>query len=406
MERKVTRGIDAPEVEGYLWDGWKLIMIAKLNTDGTFHSRKWSCVWRPDIGSSLYARSDWMRAGGVGGVAWLQTGAVQSYSYGTGGAEVHVPLADHMGNVRHYYQFKASGSKVTGQLVASYEYDAFGREVRAWGLNTPATNQPPGLPASRPWADLLPFHYSSKLRDADSGFNYYGYRFYDPGAGRWLNRDPIGERGGLNLYGMVGNDAVNWIDYLGWDPFAVHSTGNKKVGDDNTFKNRAVRGVGEKNAKPYVSGQDLLAVCRGMKNITSLDIHGHGNTDGIGAGGTGNGMYIQDYRKPGVTSTVQELADAIKKGEIDVKPGAEIRIFACQCSPFAKALADALAEKRPDIKVTGATSNVDNGVADAEKGADGKYKRENGKFVPGKFETHQGGKVIRTAPSIPIVPKP
>ncbi len=147
-----------------------------------------------------------MRAGGVGGVAWMQTGAAQSYSYGTGGAEVHVPLADHMGNVRHYYQVKASGKTVTGQMVASYEYDAFGREVRAWGLNTPATNQPPGLPASRPWADLLPFHYSSKLRDVDSGFNYYGYRFYDPGAGRWLNGDPIGEEGGVNLCGMVGND--------------------------------------------------------------------------------------------------------------------------------------------------------------------------------------------------------
>jgi RHS repeat-associated protein len=193
-------------------------MIAKLNTNGTFHSRKWSCVWSPDVGSSLYARSDWMAAGGIGGVAWLQTGAVQSYSYGTGSAEVHVPLADHMGNVRHYYQFKATKGKVIGQLVASYEYDAFGREVRAWGLNTPATNQPPGLPASRPWADLLPFHYSSKLRDVDSGFNYYGYRFYDPGAGRWLNRDPIGERGGLNLYGMVGNDCVNLLDSLGLLP--------------------------------------------------------------------------------------------------------------------------------------------------------------------------------------------
>jgi RHS repeat-associated protein len=211
----VIRGIDPPEVEGYQWDGWKLIMIAKLNSNGTFHSRKWSCVWRPDIGSSLYARNDWMRAGGVGGLAWLQTGAVQSYSYGTGSGEVHVPLADHMGNVRHYYQFKASGKTVTGQLVASYEYDAFGREVRAWGTNTPATNQPPGLPANRPWADLLPFHYSSKLRDVDSGFNYYGYRFYDPGAGRWLNRDPIGEEGGVNLYGMVGNDPVTQVDFLG-----------------------------------------------------------------------------------------------------------------------------------------------------------------------------------------------
>jgi RHS repeat-associated protein len=174
-----------------------------------------------------------MRAGGVGGVAWLQTGTVQNYSYGTGSSEAHVPLADHMGNVRHYYQFKASGSKVTGQLVASYEYDAFGREVRAWGLNTPATNQPPGLPANRPWADLLPFHYSSKLRDVDSGFNYYGYRFYDPGAGRWLNRDPIGEEGGVNLYGFCQNQPIGLIDVFGGFPAGGYVGGPSGVASFN-----------------------------------------------------------------------------------------------------------------------------------------------------------------------------
>ncbi|MEI6169301.1 MAG: hypothetical protein WCS52_19125, partial [bacterium] len=31
----------------------------------------------------------------------------------------------------------------------------------------------------------------------------------------WPSRDPIGERGGLNLYGFVGNDGVNSVDYLG-----------------------------------------------------------------------------------------------------------------------------------------------------------------------------------------------
>ncbi len=35
------------------------------------------------------------------------------------------------------------------------------------------------------------------------------------GRAYWPSRDPIGERGGLNLYGMVGNDAVNGSDYLG-----------------------------------------------------------------------------------------------------------------------------------------------------------------------------------------------
>ena len=44
---------------------------------------------------------------------------------------------------------------------------------------------------------------------------YYGYRYYDPQTGRWPSRDPIGEEGGLNLYGFVGNDGVKWIDVLG-----------------------------------------------------------------------------------------------------------------------------------------------------------------------------------------------
>jgi uncharacterized protein RhaS with RHS repeats len=35
--------------------------------------------------------------------------------------------------------------------------------------------------------------------------------------GRWISRDPIEERGGLNLYGMVGNDPVNQWDYLGME---------------------------------------------------------------------------------------------------------------------------------------------------------------------------------------------
>ncbi len=44
---------------------------------------------------------------------------------------------------------------------------------------------------------------------------YYTYRYYDPVTGRWPSRDPIEERGGVNLYGFVGNDGVNWLDYFG-----------------------------------------------------------------------------------------------------------------------------------------------------------------------------------------------
>ena len=44
------------------------------------------------------------------------------------------------------------------------------------------------------------------------GLSYYGYRYYDSELGRWLNRDPIEEEGGVNLYGFVGNDGVNKLD--------------------------------------------------------------------------------------------------------------------------------------------------------------------------------------------------
>jgi RHS repeat-associated protein len=47
------------------------------------------------------------------------------------------------------------------------------------------------------------------------------YRAYITGGtvdfagGRWLSRDPIAEQGGINLYGYVGGNPVNWVDPLG-----------------------------------------------------------------------------------------------------------------------------------------------------------------------------------------------
>jgi len=41
--------------------------------------------------------------------------------------------------------------------------------------------------------------------------------FYDPNVQRWINRDPIGEKGGINLFGFVANRAISRIDYLGLD---------------------------------------------------------------------------------------------------------------------------------------------------------------------------------------------
>src|SRR5476649_732567 len=41
--------------------------------------------------------------------------------------------------------------------------------------------------------------------------------FYDAGMQRWLNRDPIQEIGGINLFAYVEEDSVNEIDPFGFD---------------------------------------------------------------------------------------------------------------------------------------------------------------------------------------------
>ena len=48
-----------------------------------------------------------------------------------------------------------------------------------------------------------------------------GYRYYSPELGRWVNRDPIEEGGGLNLYCMIGNAILESIDSLGHKAFEI-----------------------------------------------------------------------------------------------------------------------------------------------------------------------------------------
>ena len=62
-------------------------------------------------------------------------------------------------------------------------------------------------------------------------------RYYDPGTGRFLTRDPIGVAGGINLYGFVGNNPVTGADPEGTDG---------ETSDSNVF----VR-IGKWLAKPF-----------------------------------------------------------------------------------------------------------------------------------------------------------
>nr|WP_269807942.1 RHS repeat-associated core domain-containing protein [Pseudomonas agronomica] len=58
--------------------------------------------------------------------------------------------------------------------------------------------------------------YSGKERDS-AGLYYYGFRYYAPWMMRWINPDPAGPVDGLNLYAMVGNNPLSYVDLTGLD---------------------------------------------------------------------------------------------------------------------------------------------------------------------------------------------
>jgi RHS repeat-associated protein len=72
----------------------------------------------------------------------------------------------------------------------------------------------PRSPGSRKSGNTLAVNRLANNRAGEKTMHVacYGYRYYDPLTGRWPSRDPIGEKGGVNLYGFVRNDAIDYID--------------------------------------------------------------------------------------------------------------------------------------------------------------------------------------------------
>jgi len=59
------------------------------------------------------------------------------------------------------------------------------------------------------------FGFTGHFSHASSGLSLALFRAYNSETGRCLSRDPIGETGGLNLYGYVGANPINMIDPAG-----------------------------------------------------------------------------------------------------------------------------------------------------------------------------------------------
>jgi len=137
----------------------------------------------PDLSGTLEG------AGGIGGLLSRS----DQYQAGSGAFGRTVCYhADGGGNV-------AALMDTNHALLAQYRYDPYGRQT--WSTGT--------------LKDANAYRFSSKEFIPNLGFLHYGFRFYDPQTQRWLNRDPIEEYGGKNLYCFVRNQPTKLRDSYG-----------------------------------------------------------------------------------------------------------------------------------------------------------------------------------------------
>lgn len=161
----------------------------------------------------------------------------------------------------------------SGAVVAAYNYDPFGNVTAMAGAE----------------AEENPWRFSTKPEEAGTGWLYYGYRWYDSGVGRWVNRDPIEESGGLNLYGFVRNEPVRLYDPLGLEekgivvtiiPGLYHDpdSGEPYPDDDEADMREAFERY---NLSQVITAQNIEDANSQLKKckecIKVLHIEGHGN---------------------------------------------------------------------------------------------------------------------------------
>lgn len=161
------------EDKKFIYDGWNV--VAEFDARLSGFSLQVSYCWGLDASGSLQG------AGGVAGLLAVTTGGVNFY-----------PSYDANCNITQYIN-------VQGSVEAHFEYDAFGQISVSAGTNL----------------SRFPYRFSTKPIEFQSGFYYYGLRFYDCTSGRFVNRDPIAESGGNNLYCFARNSAIGRIDVLG-----------------------------------------------------------------------------------------------------------------------------------------------------------------------------------------------
>jgi RHS repeat-associated protein len=219
---------------------------------------------------------------------------------------------------------------LTGAVLERVRYDAYGQPEHLTAAGSVSGVSPTGnrfLFTGREWFPEL-------------GLQDNRHRYYHPGVGRWLSRDPIGERGGLNLYGYVENDPINAFDGDGLS--TVRINGQTVLVDPTNQQFR-------ETIKSYPDG-----------SIRNLEITGHGSryAQEIGKGATPQGLIWY----PGVSRAIQIDDDAsflkdllapkmIKGGNIDLRgfnTAREWYLFG-----DGQNITRQLSVERPNVSVTG-----------------------------------------------------
>jgi len=160
-----------------------------------------------------------------------ESGAVTKRYYPQGVIDNGTPLfysMDHLGSIREL-------TDSTGAIRARYAYEPFGSRTKLAG----------DLDAD---FGFTGFHHHNM-----SGLDFAVYRAYDPVAGRWISRDPIGEKAGLNLYAYVNNSPVLLLDEYGLAPkYSKYPSQTSAARAASEAKKRAA-------SKTQVSYEDGLA---------------------------------------------------------------------------------------------------------------------------------------------------
>ncbi|MFT4173775.1 MAG: RHS repeat-associated core domain-containing protein [Rhodocyclaceae bacterium] len=113
------------------------------------------------------------------------------------------------------------------ELTDEHGQIAWSAHYKAWGQARQVISE-----AARRAGLRNPLRFQGQYEDHETGLHYNRHRYYDPGSGRFVSRDPIGLAGGINAYGYAPNP-LKWVDPLGLEKIArgmVDDDGSPKVG--------------------------------------------------------------------------------------------------------------------------------------------------------------------------------